>query len=108
MSATYAFARPQTAVDVLLFTVRDFWDRPGERPRLEIALIRRDREPFKGKLALPGTVMRIEPDDSGAIDDTDLDAARRVSRTSSALRRRTLSSSTHGLRAMLIHAGRRL
>jgi len=78
MSVTYPFARPQTTVDVLLFTVRDFWDRPGERPRLEIALIRRDREPFKGKLALPGTVMRIEPDDSGAIDDTDLDAARRV------------------------------
>ena len=78
MSATYAFARPQTAVDVLLFTVGDFWDRPGKRPRLEIALLRREREPFKGKLALPGTVMRIEPDDSGAIDDTDLDAARRV------------------------------
>ena len=78
MPASYPFARPQTAVDVLLFTVRDFWERPGERPRLEIALIRRDREPFKGKLALPGSVMRIEPDDAGAIDDTDLDAARRV------------------------------
>jgi 8-oxo-dGTP diphosphatase len=79
MSATYPFARPQTAVDVLLFTVQDFWDRPGERPRLEIALITRDREPFDGKLALPGTVLRIEPDEtSGAVDHTDLDAARRV------------------------------
>src|SRR5262249_4507141 len=78
MPATYPFARPQTAVDVLLFTVRDFWDRPGERPRLEIALVRRDQDPFKGKLALPGTVMRIEPDETGAVDATDLDAARRV------------------------------
>jgi 8-oxo-dGTP diphosphatase len=79
MSATYPFARPQTAVDVLLFTVRDFWDRPRERPRLEIALLRREQEPFKGRLALPGTVLRIEPDEvSGAVDGTDLDAARRV------------------------------
>jgi 8-oxo-dGTP diphosphatase len=79
MPATYPFARPQTAVDVLLFTVRDFWERPRERPRLEIALIRRDKEPFEGRLALPGTILRIEPDDvSGAVDDTDLDAARRV------------------------------
>ena len=79
MAARYPFARPQTAVDVLLFTVRDFWDRPREHPRLEIALIMREREPFKGRLALPGTVLRIEPDEvSGAVDDTDLDAARRV------------------------------
>jgi 8-oxo-dGTP diphosphatase len=78
MSATYPFARPQTAVDVLLFTVRDFWERPREHPRLEIALLTRDREPFEGKLALPGTILRIEPDESGAIDMTDLDAARRV------------------------------
>jgi 8-oxo-dGTP diphosphatase len=81
MPATYPFARPGAAVDVLLFTVRDFWDRPGERPRLEIALTRRDQEPFKGKLALPGTLLRIDPDDaSGAVDGTDLDAARRVLR----------------------------
>jgi 8-oxo-dGTP diphosphatase len=79
MPATYPFARPQTAVDVLLFTVRDFWERPRELPRLEIALFKRDKEPFEGMLALPGTILRIEPDDvSGAVDDTDLDAARRV------------------------------
>jgi 8-oxo-dGTP diphosphatase len=81
MPATYPFARPQTAVDVLLFTVRDFWTRPGERPRLEIALIRRDRPPFAGQLALPGTILRVEPDETGAVDSTDLDAARRVLRT---------------------------
>jgi 8-oxo-dGTP diphosphatase len=76
------FARPQTCVDVLLFTVRDFWERAGELPRLELALISRDREPFKGSLALPGTVMRIEPDtETGEIDGSDLDAARRVLRT---------------------------
>src|SRR5690242_19833145 len=82
MTATYDFARPQTTVDVLLFTVRDFWreDR-GERPRLEIALIRRDRPPFEGHLALPGTLLRIEPDaQTGVVDATDLDAARRVLR----------------------------
>lgn len=78
MSA-YSYARPLTTVDVLLFTVRDFWLRTGDAPRLEVALIERDREPFKGRLALPGTVMRIEPDEqSGEIDGTDLDAARRV------------------------------
>jgi hypothetical protein len=35
-------------VDVLLFTVRDFWTRAGEAPRLEIALVRRDRPPSAG------------------------------------------------------------
>jgi len=62
--------------------VRDFWreDR-GQRPRLEITLIRRERPPFEGKLALPGTVLRIQPDDqTGLVDATDLDAARRVLR----------------------------
>jgi 8-oxo-dGTP diphosphatase len=78
MPATYPFARPQTAVDVLLFTVRDFWERPRDRPRLEIALVTRDREPFEGRLALPGAILRIEPDGTGAVDGTDLDAARRV------------------------------
>jgi 8-oxo-dGTP diphosphatase len=82
MTSTYLYARPQTTVDVLLFTVRDFWreDR-GQRPRLEITLIRRERPPFEGKLALPGTVLRIQPDDqTGLVDATDLDAARRVLR----------------------------
>jgi ADP-ribose pyrophosphatase YjhB (NUDIX family) len=82
MSRAYSFARPLTTVDVLLFTVRDFWARTGELPRLEVALIERDREPFEGRLALPGTVMRIEPDEqTGEIDGTDLHAARRVLRT---------------------------
>jgi 8-oxo-dGTP diphosphatase len=73
------FSRPLTNVDVLLFTVRDFWERAGEKPRLEVALLRRDREPFKDRLALPGTVMRVDPDEvTGEIDASDLDAARRV------------------------------
>lgn len=78
MPATYPYARPQTSVDVLLFTVRDFWTRAGEQPRLEIALIRRPAPPFQGALALPGTVMRIEPDETGTVDNKDIDAARRV------------------------------
>lgn len=82
MTTDSEFARPQTNVDVLLFTVRDFWERAGELPRLELALVTRDREPFKGQLALPGTVMRIDPDaETGEIDASDIDAARRVLRT---------------------------
>lgn len=81
MPVTYPYARPQTAVDVLLFTVGDFWEHAGERPRLEIALIRREQEPFAGERALPGTILRIEPDEEGAVDRTDLDAARRVLRS---------------------------
>lgn len=81
MPVTYDYARPQTTVDVLLFTVRDFWtDNKGDRPRLDIALIERDREPFMGRLALPGTVMRVEREDDGKLDATDLDAAKRVLR----------------------------
>lgn len=79
MSTSYSFATPLTTVDVLLFTVRDFWTTPGQHPRLEIALIKRQKEPFKDKLALPGTVMRIDPDlETHHIDMTDLDAAHRV------------------------------
>jgi len=82
MSTSYSFARPLVTVDVLLFTVRDFWMTPGQQPRLEIALIERPNEPFKNKLALPGTVMRIDPDlETGHVDMTDLDAAHRVLRT---------------------------
>ena len=59
MAARYEFARPQTNVDVLLFTVPDFW-RAGATgpPRLEISLLTRDRPPFEGQLALPGTVIK--------------------------------------------------
>ena len=82
MTSASRYARPQSTVDVLLFTVRDFWERAGELPRLELALLRRDREPFKGRLALPGTVLRIDPDAAtGEIDGSDTDAARRVLRT---------------------------
>lgn len=79
MPVTYVHARPQTTVDVMLFTVPDFW-LPGAQPRLEIALIERGDAPFAGMLALPGTVMRVEPDEDGRIDATDIDAARRVLR----------------------------
>jgi 8-oxo-dGTP diphosphatase len=83
MPAIYPFARPQATVDVLLFTVRDFWreDRGSRKPRLEIVLVKRDQPPFEGVLALPGTVIRIEPDaTTGVVDATDVAAARRVLR----------------------------
>lgn len=76
---TYPFARAETAVDVLMFTVPDFWvaDR-GREPRLEVVLLRRDSYPFEDRLALPGTILRVERDAEGRMDATDLDAARRV------------------------------
>jgi 8-oxo-dGTP diphosphatase len=81
-SRRFPYACPISAVDVLLFTCSHFWseDRARATPRLEIALLERAADPFAGRLALPGTVMRIEPDEQGNIDQTDLDAAKRVLR----------------------------
>jgi 8-oxo-dGTP diphosphatase len=78
----FPYATPLSAVDVLLFTCSHFWSerRAHGTPHLEIALVDRAQGPFAGTLALPGTVMRIEPDSEGNIDATDLDAARRVLR----------------------------
>jgi 8-oxo-dGTP diphosphatase len=46
--------RPQVAVDVVILTVRE--------RRLEVLLVRRERPPFAGMWALPGTFVR--PDES--------------------------------------------
>ncbi len=50
---TYKHPRPAVATDIVVFGFR-----PGETPKLQVALIRRQREPFKGQLALPGGFLR--------------------------------------------------
>jgi len=75
---TYLYARAETAVDVLMFTVPDFWTTLRSEPRLEVALLERTSEPFLGQLALPGTIVRVEADAEGSFDASDLDAAKRV------------------------------
>lgn len=47
MAFTYEYARPALTVDVVLF-------RRGEWGRVEVLLIERGRDPFKGAWALPG------------------------------------------------------
>lgn len=50
MSHTYKYPRPMVTVDVVLFSGNG----------TKILLIRRDREPFKGKWALPGGFVGID------------------------------------------------
>jgi 8-oxo-dGTP diphosphatase len=57
--------KPVLAVDVVVFRIMD--------QGLAVLLHRRDAEPFKGALALPGVAVRV--------DETLLDAARRALRT---------------------------
>lgn len=72
-------SRPLTRVDVVLFTVRDFWNRErSESLRLEIALLERTEPPFAGSFNLPGTLVRVQRDDSGRMDHSDQEAAERV------------------------------
>jgi|GEM_PF-1197737 len=75
---TYEFGRAMTAVDVVMLTVPDFWKSAGGESRLEVALVERTAEPFSGRLALPGTIVRVEAGAEGRVDRTDLHAARRV------------------------------
>jgi 8-oxo-dGTP diphosphatase len=51
---SYEYPHPAVTTDVVLFTIR--------QSRLEILLIRRGREPFKGYWALPGGFVGIDED----------------------------------------------
>ncbi len=53
MTATYEYPRPALAVDCVVFGV-DLADR-----ELEVLLIRRDLEPYRGRWALPGGFVRV-------------------------------------------------
>ena len=50
MPYTYKYPRPMVTVDVVLFS----------RDRKRVLLIKRDREPFKGRWALPGGFIGIK------------------------------------------------
>jgi 8-oxo-dGTP diphosphatase len=52
MAYTYDYPHPAVTVDVVVFTTRD--------DDLEVLLIRRGREPFKGMWALPGGFIDID------------------------------------------------
>jgi 8-oxo-dGTP diphosphatase len=52
MPFTYEYARPALTVDCVVFGLGD--------AELQVLLIRRDLEPFKGKWALPGGFVRVE------------------------------------------------
>ena len=72
-------SRPLTRVDVVLFTVRDFWNSErSESLRLEVALTERDEPPFAGWFNLPGSAVRVDRDESGRMDHSDQDTAERV------------------------------
>lgn len=49
---TYAYPRPAVTVDVVIFTIRD--------NTLQVLLVNRGDEPFRGKLALPGGFVRMD------------------------------------------------
>jgi 8-oxo-dGTP diphosphatase len=56
----YRYAHPAVTTDVILFTIRD--------RRLQLLLIRRGAEPFKGHWALPGGFLDIDEDlEDGAL-----------------------------------------
>ncbi len=54
MSYTYQYPHPAVTTDVILFTIHE--------ERLELLLIRRGAEPFKGRWALPGGFVNIDED----------------------------------------------
>src|ERR1700712_262537 len=70
MAFSYEFARPALAVDCVVFGFGD--------AELQVLLIQRDLEPFKGKWALPGGFVRVEE----SLDD----AARRELREEAGVR----------------------
>jgi len=52
LNFTYAYPRPAVTVDIVIFTIRESC--------LQILLIQRGEEPFKGSWALPGGFVRIQ------------------------------------------------
>ena len=60
--------RPIATVDVVLFTLADAGDSDG----LSVLLVEREREPFRGRAALPGGYVHVAEDADTA------DTARRV------------------------------
>ncbi len=70
MARTYRYARPSIAVDIVVLTIR--------HELLQVLLIRRGIEPFKGKWALPGGFVRVEGGRSGLGESLDAAARREL------------------------------
>lgn len=70
MSRTYRYPRPAIAVDIVVLTIR--------RERLEVLLIQRGAEPFRGQWALPGGFVQVEGGRSGRGESLDAAARREL------------------------------
>jgi ADP-ribose pyrophosphatase YjhB (NUDIX family) len=68
-----------TRIDIAFFTVRDFWiPEEADTPRLEVAIVPRTEEAFRGRFGLPCTTILSVRDARGRIDHTDQDAVERL------------------------------
>jgi 8-oxo-dGTP diphosphatase len=70
MSHTYRHARPAIAVDIVVLTIR--------HERLQVLLVQRGVEPFRGQWALPGGFVRVEGGRSGRGESLDAAARREL------------------------------
>ena len=70
MARTYQYARPSIAVDIVVLTIR--------HELLQVLLIRRGVEPFKGKWALPGGFVKVEGGRGGLGESLDAAARREL------------------------------
>lgn len=70
MSRTYRHARPAIAVDIVVITIR--------HERLQLLLVQRGVEPFRGQWALPGGFVQVEGGRSGRGESLDAAARREL------------------------------
>jgi 8-oxo-dGTP diphosphatase len=70
MSRTYRHARPAIAVDIVVITIR--------HERLQVLLVQRGVEPFRGQWALPGGFVQVEGGRSGRGESLDAAARREL------------------------------
>ncbi len=70
MSRTYRYARPAIAVDIVVLTIR--------HERLQVLLVQRGVEPFRGQWALPGGFVQVEGGRSGRGESLDAAARREL------------------------------
>lgn len=70
MSRTYRHPRPAIAVDIVVLTIR--------HERLQVLLVERGVEPFRGQWALPGGFVQVEGGRSGRGESLDAAARREL------------------------------
>lgn len=59
MKYTYDYPRPAVTVDVVMFTIADVPQMPEAGPELQVLMVKRGGDPFKGQWALPGGFVDI-------------------------------------------------